>query len=284
MAKTCISCGSDKNIHLYQKKSFLGYPVYICDKCGLYFFYSDDKSIERKCDEYYNKTYWNTIRRGWDESRKFLNVIIKVLRALKTGPLQQVWHYNIIKKHTSNSKKFLDIGCAKGDFMLFFSKKGFDVRGIEPDKTNTKIVNKLFKKEVCTKGLVEKIKIREKFDVIYLCHVFEHLIRPDTFLKKIKNNLNSNGVIFLEVPNCENKKILYNSLNKHPHIYSFTLNSMRKLFERSGYKILKIGTYSEIHKNYLIMFFLMLLGLNNYKQVPGEKGERIIVLAKKKVE
>ena len=77
-------------------------------------------------------------------------------------------------------------------------------------------------------------------------------------------------------------KILYNSLNKHPHIYSFTLNSMKKLFERSGYKILKIGTYSEIHKNLLIMFFLMLFGMNNYKQVPGEKGERIIVLAKKK--
>ena len=130
MAKTCISCGSDKNIHLYQKKSFLGYPVYICDKCGLYFFYSDDKGIERKCDEYYNRTYWNTLRRKWDESRKFLNVIIKILRTLKTEPLQQVWHYNMIKKYVpaNKPKKFLDIGCAKGDFMLFFSKKGFDVR------------------------------------------------------------------------------------------------------------------------------------------------------------
>ncbi|MBI2523101.1 class I SAM-dependent methyltransferase [Candidatus Woesearchaeota archaeon] len=284
MAKTCISCGSDKNIRIYQKKSFLECPVYRCNKCGLCFFYSDDKGMERKCDEYYKKTYWNTIRRRWDEKRKFLNIIIKILRKVKTEPLQQVWHYNVIKKCASPSKseKLLDIGCAKGDFMLFFSKMGFDVRGIEPDKNNTKIVNKLFKKEVCINGLVEKVKITEKFGVIYLCHVFEHLIRPDLFLKKIKNNLNRGGIIFLEVPNCENKKILHNSLNYHPHIYSFTLDSMRKLFERSGYNILKLGSYSEIHKSYLMMFFLMLFGMNNYKPFSGEKGERIIVLAKKK--
>jgi len=281
MAKLCISCNSDKNIKLHQKKSFLKCPVYRCNKCGLYFFYSDDKRMERKCDEYYKKTYWNTIRKRWDEKRRFLNIIIKTLRKLRTEPLQQLWHYNLIKNYISaKSRKFLDIGCAKGDFMLFFSKKEFDVRGIEPDKNNTKIVNRLFKKEVCINGLVEKVKIMERFDVVYLCHVFEHLIRPDLFLKKIKNNLNKDGVIFLEVPNCENKKILNASINYHPHIYSFTLSSMRKLFENNGYKILRIGTYSEIHKNYIIMFLLMLFGANNYKQAPGEKGERIIVLAK----
>ena len=285
MAKICIACNSDKNIRLYQKKSFLECPVYKCDKCGLCFFYLDDKRMESKCNEYYKKTYWNTLRRRWDERRKFLNIIIKILRKIKTEPLQQVWHYNMIKRHVSgSSKKFLDIGCAKGDFMLFFSKKGFDVRGIDPDRNNTKIVNRLFKKEVCINGLVEKVKIKEKFDVIYLCHVFEHLIRPDLFLKKIKNNLNKDGIIFLEVPNCENKKILDASINHHPHIYSFALSSMRKLFENSGYKILKIGAYSEIHKNYFMMFFLMLFGTNNYKQTSGEKGERIIVLAKKKAE
>lgn len=283
MAKICIACNSDKNIRIYQKKSFLECPVYRCGKCGLYFFYLDDKRMERKCDEYYKNTYWSTLRRRWEEKRKFLNIIIKILRALKTEPLQQLWHYNMIKKHASGkSKKFLDIGCAKGDFMMFFSKKGFEVRGIEPDKNNAKIVNKLFKKEVCINGLVEKVKIRERFDIIYLCHVFEHLIRPDLFLKKIKNNLNKDSIIFLEVPNCENKKILYNSLNYHPHIYSFTLKSIRKLFENNGYKILNIGAYSEIHKNYLIMFLLMLFGANNYKQTSGEKGERIIVLAKKR--
>ena len=283
MAKICIACNSDKDIRLYQKKSFLKCPVYRCGKCGLYFFYLDDKRMERKCDEYYKKAYWNTLRRRWDEKRKFLNILIKILRKLKTEPLQQLWHYNMIKKHASGkSKKLLDIGCAKGDFMMFFSKKGFDVRGIEPDRNNTKIVNKLFKKEVCINGLVEKVKIREKFDVIYLCHVFEHLVRPDLFLRKIKNNLNKDGVIFLEVPNCENSKILHNSLNYHPHIYSFTLKSIRKLFENNGYKTLNIGTYSEIHKNYIMMFLLMLFRANNYKQTSGEKGERIIALAKKK--
>jgi len=283
MAKICISCSSDKYIGLYQKESFLGCPVYKCNKCGLCFFYLDDKRMESKCNEYYKKTYWNTLRRKWDEKRKFLNIIIKILRNIKTEPLQQVWHYNLIKRYVfGKPKKLLDIGCAKGDFMLFFSKKGFDVIGIEPDRNNAKIVNNLFKRKVCINGLVEKVKVRERFDVIYLCHVFEHLIRPDLFLKKIKNNLNKEGIIFLEVPDCENKRILNTSINHHPHIYSFTLSSMKKLFENNGYKILNIGAYSEIHKNYLIMFLLMLFRAINYKQTSGEKGERIIVLAQRK--
>jgi len=283
MAKICVACNSKKNIRPFQDTSFLGYPVYVCNKCGLYFFYCNDDHAEKKCNEYYSSKYWVTVRKKWNDSRKLLNIIIKVLRVLNTQPLQQVWHYKMMKKYVpaKKSKKFLDIGCGKGEFLLFFSKKGYDPYGIEPDKNNAGKINRLFGKEVCINALAEKATLKEKFDVIYLCHVFEHLIRPDKFIEKIKTNLNSDGIIFLEVPNCENKKILQNSIKHHPHIYSFTQNSLKKLFESHNYKILKIGTFSEIHKNYLIMFFQMLFGLNNYKTLSKDRDERIILIAKK---
>ncbi|MBW2976543.1 class I SAM-dependent methyltransferase [Candidatus Woesearchaeota archaeon] len=284
MADICISCNSNKNIKPFKNNSFLGYPVYFCSKCSLYFFYSRDKEIEKKCNEYYASEYWSTVRKKWDESRKSLNLIIKVLRFLKTQPLQQLWHYRMIKKYVPAKKsgKFLDIGCGKGEFLVFFSNKGYDAYGIEPDKDNARKINKLFGKNICVNGIIEKVELNKKFDVVYLCHVFEHLIRPDKFIEKIKKNLSPNGIIFLEVPNCENRKILQNSVEHHPHIYCFTHQSLKKLFEKHNYKVLKIGIYSEIRKNHLLMFFLMLLGLNNYKMAPKEKGERIIVIAKKR--
>jgi len=63
MAKKCISCNTDKNIKVYQKNSFLGYPAYICNNCGLYFFYSSDKDIEKKCNEFYSRAYWGKFRK-----------------------------------------------------------------------------------------------------------------------------------------------------------------------------------------------------------------------------
>lgn len=283
MAKVCIACNSDKNIGLFRDNSFLGHPVYVCGKCGLYFFYASDSDIEKKCNEYYTSEYWGTVRKKWDEGRKSLNAIIKALRFFGTQPLQQLWHYKMIKRHVSakKSKKLLDIGAGKGEFLDFFSNKGYNAYGIEPDKNNAERINKLFGRKVCINSLAEKANLKETFDVIYLCHVFEHLIRPDKFIEKIKNNLSSDGIIFLEVPNCENKKILQNSIEHHPHIYNFTYDSLKKLFESHNYRVLKIGAYSEIHKSYILMFFLMLLGLNNYKEDQKDRAERLIIVVKR---
>ena len=284
MAKKCIVCNSDKYIKLYQNNSFLGYPAYICNKCKLYFVFCSGKEVQERCKEFYSRVYWNKFRKKWEDKRRLLNIIIKILRSLNIHPLHQAWHYRIIKKFypRTKSKKLLEIGCGKGETLIYFSKIGFDVRGIEPDVDNTKKINRYFKRKVCIDDLAENIKIKEKFDVIYLYRVFEHLFRPDLFLEKIKNNLNKDGIIFLDVPNCENKKVLYKSINNNPHIYNFTSKSIKKLFEKHNYKILKICTYSEISRNYIIKFILMLLRLNNYKETQNTKGTGICILAKNK--
>ncbi|MBL7055952.1 class I SAM-dependent methyltransferase [Candidatus Woesearchaeota archaeon] len=281
MVKKCISCDSKNNLTIIKKDSFLGYPAYGCKKCGLIFLYSDDSSIDKRCIDYYKKEYWDTVRKKWDDSRKLINVIIKFLRFIGTSPLQQLWHYRLMQKYGKQGKKsLLDIGCAKGDFMFFFKSKGYEVNGIEPDKKNVSIVNNKFKKTICVQGSAEKVNIKGKFDVIYMCHVFEHLIRPDNFLKKIRKNLNKKGIVLFEVPNCENPIILKNSLDHHPHIFNFTKISFGKLFEKSGYDVVKVGAYSEKYKGNITMFFMMLFGLDNYKELPNKRADRLVIVAK----
>ena len=281
MAKKCIVCSSNKHIHLFKPNSFGGYLTYICDECGLYFFLGDNKEIEKKCNELYQKKYWDKIRKKIESKKYFINIFVKILRILKTHPSQQAWHMKLIKKFNHKQRlKLLEIGCGKGDTLKYFSKLGIDVNGIEPDLNKAKRINEWFGKKVCINGSGEKIKIKGKFDVIYLCHVFEHLVRPDLFIEKVKKNLNPDGIIFLEIPNCENKKILSISI-KNPHIYHFTYNSLKKLFENHDYRILKLGGYDEKHKNYIIQFFVMLFKLGNYKETSKTKGESIVIVAKK---
>ncbi|HLC50562.1 MAG TPA: class I SAM-dependent methyltransferase [Candidatus Nanoarchaeia archaeon] len=280
MAKICIACNSKNSIKLFKKTSFLKYPLYICTSCGLSFYYADDKDVEKKCDEYYNSAYWGSVRKNWDAQRKVILPIIKIIRTIKTKPLQQMWHHRLMQKHAKSKGKLLDIGCGKGEFMQFFYQMGYDVFGIEPDRNNVNLINKKFKRKVCINSIAEKAKLKDKYDMVYLCHVFEHLIRPDNFLKNIKKNLSEEGMVFIEVPNCENPRILDNSIKHHPHVYNFTTKSLKNLFESCGYEILEIGPYSEKNRNYVLKFFLMALQLNNYRKANDKDGEMLIVLAK----
>src|SRR5437879_5304336 len=74
----------------------------------------------------------------------------------------------------------------------------------------------------CISGVAEDFDIQDKFDVIWINHVFEHLIRPDLFLSRCKNNLRDNGFIFIEVPECENPEILRQSIYENPSTFHFT--------------------------------------------------------------
>lgn len=60
--------------------------------------------------------------------------------------------------------------------MELFEKQGFDVFGIEASQNNLEIINKKIKKGKCETGFAEDIlKINEKFDLIIMSHVLEHI-------------------------------------------------------------------------------------------------------------
>ena len=96
---------------------------------------------------------------------------------------------------------------------------------------------------------VEEFSSDEVFDVIWMSHVLEHLIEPDDFIKKIKNNLKKNGIFFIEVPNCEYEPMLKNSIEKNPHLFHFTKKALIKLVENAGYKIVSCDVFRPATKN-----------------------------------
>ena len=67
-------------------------------------------------------------------------------------------------------------------------------------------------------GFIENLDIANKYQIIWMSHVLEHLVRPDAFLTKIKNNLDEDGVFFIEVPNSEHEPTLFASINENPHV------------------------------------------------------------------
>jgi 2-polyprenyl-3-methyl-5-hydroxy-6-metoxy-1,4-benzoquinol methylase len=151
--------------------------------------------------------------------------------------------YNYLKPYLKG-QKLLEIGSGEGFVLELFEKKGFDVFGIEPSKDNLEIITKKLKKGKCKTGFAEELpQFDEKFDVIFMSHVLEHVVDCRSVLSKLKNVLSSDGILFIEVPNCQNEETLQYSITTQPHLHHFTKTSLEKLMYNCNLKILKNDTF-----------------------------------------
>ena len=93
-------------------------------------------------------------------------------------------------------------------------------------------------------GDIEKVVvIIDKYDIIFGCHVFEHLENPILTLKNINNQLNPNGMLILATPLFVKDQILKGSDDDH----IFVLNEwqIEKLLEYTRFKDIKIEKTGE---------------------------------------
>ena len=93
----------------------------------------------------------------------------------------------------------LDIGCWEGKQLEFFMKDGWQCVGIELNKKAAAIAT--------SKGIeVHQISIRQffdsfaerKWDVINAAYILEHIPDPAGFLVRLKNNLETKGIIIAD--------------------------------------------------------------------------------------
>ena len=104
---------------------------------------------------------------------------------------------DLIKK---DAKSLLDVGCGTGEFVSFCNKKNWISKGVETDK---KARNFAIKNNGCNvdDSLSTAIMNNERFDVITLWHVLEHVYDLDGYLRKLKSLLKEGGYLILGLPN-----------------------------------------------------------------------------------
>ncbi len=227
----CISCGSSSFI-TYSENSNMGLPVFSCTKCGLYITGSEEQ-VKEKSKTLYAKTYWDE-----RQAAKSLEANFKDKASLyKWKHWKSQMEY--CKPFFADKKEILEIGSGAGWALFYFEGSGYSVTGIEPDSRNVELINKKLKQGHCINGNAEEVSIDGIFDVIWISHVFEHLVRPDLLLKKCLANLKDNGIIFIEVPECENPKILEESIHDNPSSFHFTKSTLSNVVKNAGYKVLR---------------------------------------------
>ncbi len=134
----------------------------------------------------------------WNENGKF-----KILHEIKshrmTYILEQINNRNI------RNLKILDVGCGGGIICEPLARLGAKVTGIDFAPNNiiaAKIHSKKNKLKInYINKDIEKSKLDEKFDIILMFEVLEHLDNWKKTIKNIKKNLNKNGLIIISTIN-----------------------------------------------------------------------------------
>ena len=147
-------------------------------------------------------------------------------------------------------KTILDIGSGPGYFLKKGRDRGWDTLGIEPSLQAFNFSKKELGLNVLNIFLNNETKDKiNRFSVIHLNEVLEHVPNPINLTKIIYEKLYRGGIVSITVPNDFNpiQKILNTSLKYESwwvapphHINYFNNNSLSKLLKNAGFKILDI--------------------------------------------
>ncbi|MFJ8261823.1 class I SAM-dependent methyltransferase [Rummeliibacillus sp. NPDC094406] len=219
-----------------------GHDIIACEKCGFYHVYpfpSQEQTENLYSEEYYQKNRKDYIKNLEEDKEWWQN--------LYSERIQQISTY----LNNDEDINVLDIGTGAGYFLTAAKEAGWEELGIEPStmasyygkENGLNIIPNFFDENISNKI--------GKFDVIHMNHVLEHMLNPTKILRMIHNNLENEGVFCLAVPNDFNElQQIACTLNENKewwitpfeHINYFSFDSLKKLLESNGFKVLEETT------------------------------------------
>ncbi len=177
------------------------------------------------------KKKYNTTDNTWHKVADDKNVWIK-------------WRFNIIrelflKSKIDLNKNFIcaDIGAGKGNFSnRMESISNFSVDQFDIEKRNKKkfLRGKYYVHDIKIKNK----KFKNKYDIIFLLDVLEHIQNDSSFIRDCKFYLKKNGFLILNVPSIP---LLFSKYDHAVgHIRRYNTETLSKVMDKNKLKIVRM--------------------------------------------
>ncbi len=169
-----------------------------------------------------------------------------------------------LSQFPASDKSVLEIGCSTGSLLSQFAQNGWTVTGLEPSKAAASFAKK--------RGLnvfnsdIEHFGTKNKFDLVIMIHVLEHVDDPKETLKRLSKLTRPKGHLFLSVPNLDSlsAKLLgsrWSALLPNEHRWHFTQKSLTLLLNNSGFESIdsktNAGAFGLAHPGKQILWSLL---------------------------
>lgn len=148
--------------------------------------------------------------------------------------------YEWIKKQIGEHRaKALDIGCAAGATMKVLKEDGWEVYGIEPADVFADFGRKHLNLDIKTGFYGKDSFPNEKFNLIIISQVLEHILDPVEILNAAKENLADDGFLFIGVPTIFRPiKPMHPNTLQAIHLYMFSLNTLCLFLSMHGFDVI----------------------------------------------
>lgn len=162
---------------------------------------------------------------------------------------QYRFDFGLYKKYLSTNMKMIDYGCGNGTRIEYLRKEGFDVVGI--DEFNLLTTDEVEDSKFIIKNPLNYVP-NQKYDVVFMYHVLEHLREFEAHLSNIKNNyLKKGGYLIIQVPNVDCwqfKKYQenYTLFDVPRHFWHFNKQSIKYLFEKNNFAVKNINCQNSL--------------------------------------
>lgn len=238
--KNCPLCKNNNIQELYEfhespYQSIIPASIVECQNCKLiYKIQHNNKPIA----EYYDNSQFA-------EHAYFAN------EDVSNSELQKIINY--IKSNCPDKKKLIDFGCGAGFFLKLAKIAGYTVSGIELNKTLASATQRELNVTIFNEDINEFSDADNNYEIVTMLDFVEHLEQPFEILRKAFRMLEPGGCLVLYTPNHRSllvkisriitkitKKIsfvypIFNDL----HLVYFDKNSLKKLAEDTGFKVIK---------------------------------------------
>ncbi|MDX2172458.1 MAG: class I SAM-dependent methyltransferase [Bacteroidota bacterium] len=209
------------------------FSIVSCNSCN--FKFTNPRPEDYKLGDYYKSEDYIS------HSNTSKGFISKLYKSVRNYTLNK--KLKLISGYVSRGT-ILDYGCGTGMFLNVCQNSGWKAFGMEPDEGARKIASEMGLNVFSDKGKIETYIGNERFDIITLWHVLEHVTDLEETLNFFKTKLNQNGALIIAVPNytsfdAKHYKEFWAAYDVPRHLYHFEIETIQKLLSPCGFKLVE---------------------------------------------
>lgn len=218
----CGVCGASPLLRVLDLRDHFGRPTWLgrCPACGLV------QACERPSNDELER-YYSEYCYAHDSAWVVPEATVASLDRLAAG----------LARYRQNNR-CLDVGCGAGAILAAMARHGWQAEGTELSEVAAdRLEAQGFR---IHRGAVEELRLpADRYDVVLLSEVIEHLRAPRSALENVASALRPGGAAYLTTPNFQSlsRRLLgerWRVISVPEHLYYFAPGSLRRLLRSVG--------------------------------------------------